>query len=520
MNDPIAVVHKESHDQNKVPHTLHQKIISVAELLSVASLTIPEYQRPYKWDKSNLASLFNDIKTQSDKPAYRLGTIVLHRSENDEGNAVLNIVDGQQRTLTLMLTVLAINTLYKNNYSEDVKPAHKVLEHLIKKVEAFSKEQEFKSDISQWNLHTNFQEITRIISRGDFTPVHIDFLLNRCEVVVFILDDASEAFQFFDSQNSRGKDLYPHDLLKAFHLREFNTDNEKLKATTVAYWENLDDNELASLFSMHLYRIRQWSKGKSAQTFSKQDVSEFKGISLDKKDLPPYAKNLVITHHYIDDYNASVHRNIAGETMPFPFGLDQTIINGKHFFEMVAHYHRFIKDIKKVVTHNSSYTGVKENLCTAMTSQQNNCCSVILYDRILDSRASAIIHTLNTYEKRNRDGDQYTHNLFNNSIIYYIDKFGTQYLSQAVELLFIRAYKVRLQQYAVKLTTLDNHAKNKGIFRLIREATLAKEVTNQGASTLHTEDVKDYNHRSKDSVRDLIEANELYKLYGWLNYVD
>ena len=37
-------------------------------------------------------------------------------------------------------------------------------------------------------------------------------------MVEVVLQDISEAFQFFDSQNARGKDLEPHDLLKAYHL--------------------------------------------------------------------------------------------------------------------------------------------------------------------------------------------------------------------------------------------------------------------------------------------------------------
>ena len=86
----------------------NRTIISVKQLLSECLLTIPEYQRPYKWNQHNIASLFNDIKTQCDKPAYRLGTIVLHKSKDKDDKDVLNIVDGQQRTLTLMLTVMAI----------------------------------------------------------------------------------------------------------------------------------------------------------------------------------------------------------------------------------------------------------------------------------------------------------------------------------------------------------------------------------------------------------------------------
>lgn len=41
-------------------------------------------------------------------------------------------------------------------------------------------------------------------------------------MVVITVDKISEAFQLFDSQNTRGRALYPHDLLKAYHLREIH----------------------------------------------------------------------------------------------------------------------------------------------------------------------------------------------------------------------------------------------------------------------------------------------------------
>ena len=232
----------------------NRTIISVKQLLNECLLTIPEYQRPYKWNQHNIASLFNDIKTQCNKPAYRLGTIVLHKSKDKDDKDVLNIVDGQQRTLTLMLTVMAIIKHYRADNSTEpteIKAIGKILGELANTVPVLAKKQEFSSDISIYNLHSNFQEILRIISRGELSIEHIDFLLNQCEVVIFILKDESEAFQFFDSQNSRGKELYPHDLLKAFHLREFSAYDERLnpniKAQTVAHWESLEDDELNRL---------------------------------------------------------------------------------------------------------------------------------------------------------------------------------------------------------------------------------------------------------------------------------
>ena len=67
------------------------------------------------------------------------------------------------------------------------------------------------------------------------------FFYQKCQVVKVVLYDVSEAFQFFDSQNARGVDLAPHDLLKAFHLREMqNNVSEKKQTKIVETWENTE----------------------------------------------------------------------------------------------------------------------------------------------------------------------------------------------------------------------------------------------------------------------------------------
>src|SRR5699024_9216732 len=77
-----------------------KEIISVEQLLTM-DLCIPNYQRPYKWTEKNMNQLFNDILEASTKmlSEYRLGTIVIH--EHADGK--LDIVDGQQRTISLYL---------------------------------------------------------------------------------------------------------------------------------------------------------------------------------------------------------------------------------------------------------------------------------------------------------------------------------------------------------------------------------------------------------------------------------
>ena len=80
-------------------------IIKVEGLLQKQNLEIPPYQRPYKWTEKNVNQLIDDIIENSGnkKSAYRLGTLVLYEKDNK-----LEIVDGQQQTITLALIAYSI----------------------------------------------------------------------------------------------------------------------------------------------------------------------------------------------------------------------------------------------------------------------------------------------------------------------------------------------------------------------------------------------------------------------------
>ena len=77
------------------------------------TLTVPEYQRPYKWTARNAIQLLDDIidAKNNDKEVYRVGTLILHKDKDNEGNERYNIVDGQQRTITFSLLLYALYAL-------------------------------------------------------------------------------------------------------------------------------------------------------------------------------------------------------------------------------------------------------------------------------------------------------------------------------------------------------------------------------------------------------------------------
>jgi hypothetical protein len=422
------------------------KIISVKELLENDNLKIPLYQRPYKWTTKNVNQLIDDILTHKKKSEYRLGTLVVHNKHDN----ISDIVDGQQRTITLTLIAYAITQ--KPEKSNEEQKALKNFEPKLLNLE-------FANDISKANIQKNYNQIERRIA--DFDEYAICFFLEKCTLVEVVLSDISEAFQFFDSQNARGKDLEPHDLLKAFHLREMhNFSTEEERKQTVEKWESMDTDKLSRLFSQYLFRIRNWSKGYSAKYFSKNDIAVFKGVSQDIEENYPFAAMLRIAHFYIDEYNKSFHRDIDKKTMSFPFQIDETIINGKRFFEMIEHYQKMIDNVKSKSEEEVFDKKSKEWI-----------------------KKYPVLETIKTYDGCFRTGDSYIRNLFYCGLIHYIDKFGEKNLSKAIYNIFVWAYSLRLKLKSVGLVSVDNYALNKRhsqiqLFKTIKESINPNDILN------------------------------------------
>lgn len=421
---------------------LHPQIIRVRDLFAKENLTIPNYQRPYKWTSKNVNQLIDDIVKHQNKSAYRFGTIVFYRDEEQR----LNVVDGQQRTITLLLIALAIYTNQGRLKDSMAKSKVKALES------QWFNDLTFRNLVSLHNIRDNYREIARRVE--DFDVATVLFFYEKCELVEVILQDVSEAFQFFDSQNARGKDLEPHDLLKAFHLREMaEVSSEQERMQSVANWENQDVEQLKIVFANFLYRIRNWSKGLPARYFTKNETDLFKGISPSIKEPFPFADLYRIGHFYVDGYNQDSNRCIDRNKLKYPFQIDQIIINGKRFFEMIDNYMNVLNDIKTIENQSK--------------------------------KAKRIYHTIETYEGRNRTGDKYVRNLFDCCLIYYWDKFGAVEMDRAVEKFFIWAYSLRLIMQNVQLASIDIYAlEAPHVFKTIKEALHPNEVLNIKLSPL------------------------------------
>lgn len=408
------------------------------EICSVGSLpfndfVIPPYQRPYKWTAKNVNQLISDILAFKERKQYRLGTLVLH---NDE------IVDGQQRIITL---ALLIRIMYNALKDEKVKESYSDID---KKINAFSNSDKV-SFSNRYTLHNVIENIHTIESRkADFDQQLFDFLLTKCEFVVVRLNSISEAFQFFDSQNARGKDLAAHDLLKAYHLREISTLSQE-DSNNIDEWQNKPTSFLREVF-LTLFRAKRWSRGKWGRRFTKDHTDLFKGISLSDGKRYPFYQMEVIAHIFSSMYNQDPIRAIDRNHIEYPFNLDDQIINGGRFFDMIRHYMNLYEHIR-------------------------------LYRKSLPdgSQAKEILNLITSYNGSGRTGDGYIRDMFYTLLLYYVDRFGEEELDKVIPQFFIWAYKLRLQLSAVQLAFIDNYATAwDSMFRYVYDAKTPYDIIN------------------------------------------
>lgn len=374
---------------NSKPH-----IWSIDKLLG-KNLIIPDYQRPYKWTDKNITELILDIQKsieESRKYAnfkYRIGTVILHINEHNE----YEIVDGQQRILSLILLKLYLDSKFT---------CHLLGTKILNK-------------ITQKNLHDNYATIREWFSsisdveKGLFN----DAQKNILEVVVIAVDKIGEAFQLFDSQNTRGRALYPHDLLKAYHLREIHDKYEMQNA--VVKWESKDPKAIRDLFDLYLFPIWNWAKCRKCGNFTSADIDIYKGI--EEKYGYTYA-----------------HR--ANKAMPY-FLLTEPFISGSDFFEMVDHYMQMLHNIKEEIVTNQAFQFIK---------------LIITNGKDVDSAEE-----LDKFFKSSSVGLNHARNLFFCALLCYYDRFHN-FDVMAVKKLFTWAMMIRIDMQHLGFDTINRYA--------------------------------------------------------------
>lgn len=404
------------------------RILSVEELLKL-DLVIPSYQRPYKWTEKNIRELILDIQKGIEDAKkypnfkYRVGTVILYQ-END--TKPYEIVDGQQRILSFLLLKLCLNPDFTCSLLSAT----------------------FSDKVTLGNLHSNSDRIREWCSSvDDGVKEAFDKALSEVlEVVVLTVGELSEAFQLFDSQNTRGCELYPHDLLKAYHLREIHDKYDMQRA--VLKWESKNPKSIRELFDSYLFPLWNWSKRRKSGRFTAAEIDLYKGI---------------------EESSGYTYAHRANKAMPY-FLLSEPLISGRDFFEMVDHYMQMLHSIKQELVENPDLGDVKKLLI-----EDPNKVDRVNTPEELDKAC-----------KSSSTGMNHARNLFFCALLCYYDRFHN-FDPMAVKKLFTWAMMLRvdmnhlgfdtINRYAIGLGDKDRYTNTEPVISLISTARRHTEIS-------------------------------------------
>lgn len=272
---------------------LESKDGSLSTVKNEYQLTIPDYQRIYCWEEKNVIQLLDDILNYTEK-IYHLGNIILHKKQATKN---YDVVDGQQRLVTLALLLLEIEGAINFNFLNEVFESDEALEYI-----AYNK-----------FLIKNYVE--------NNSSIHdkISDILNNLEFSVLIIQEGTLdlAYTFFSNQNSRGKSLSDYSLLKAHHLRFIYIPEQA--EYLAKRWDSIqldDENDesvelLPKTFDKYLFRLRKWMRKKEWSNDEQYKVkTEFEAAPI-IKEIPPFGEQ---------------------------FFFNESIQGGTHFFAYADHF--------------------------------------------------------------------------------------------------------------------------------------------------------------------------------------
>ena len=374
------------------------------QLMISGNYIIPSYQRKYTWTAQNVNLLCRDLLRAANekRKSYHLGTIILHSAKDNNAGNEFFIVDGQQRLRTIS------RLLSQEIFSEE-------------KNLAMEKQFTDKDEAMIWSTFQSF---------GEEDCARILDMLRASTVVCIAVNDITESFQLFSTQNGRGKPLSPENLLKAFHFHEMKKSIPPKKSPRDydVEWEDenrelagpsgIDGKLLHQVLGEHLYRIRCWLRGRFPEVaFSSENISAFKGLTIEK-DSSARAR--------VPLQNLSLLRRKGNENDPDlaprdgmdPYGfIDQPIVNGEDFFGYVKTYIRAYKNLfgteeKNRIAALSPFYAFYNDFCLC-------------------------------YPRAGRRGDTYARHVFQSLCLYCYDRFGSRGLNECLRELYCFAYYER-----------------------------------------------------------------------------
>lgn len=272
---------------------------TVSDLLTGSILEIPRNQRRYVWKEEHWKDLLNDldfaiVNNNHDKKHF-IGSIVLKEESTINGINHYTIIDGQQRTFTIVLFLSSIMQLLKErNMKDDFMGNARLListdlknqSSCIINSDYYISLSSIVKEICNWNNTNGLNEILRKNVRNNTIekPIkncllfYYNELKKRTNDDIIIIRNAlietnfveiiattdEDSYTIFEILNARGQILEDHELLKNYIMRYIRPqEQEKIDEVKIKWTEYIDKglNNNIKKFFKH-YTTHKYSVGK------------------------------------------------------------------------------------------------------------------------------------------------------------------------------------------------------------------------------------------------------------------
>lgn len=280
---------------------------------------IPSYQRPYSWEYDQCFQLYKDLMDAFEKQEdYFIGNIILAKSSNQEDDKRYQVVDGQQRIISLWLLLKSLSVLYTEmtvlnkvleieSWKGDKKYARVKSEifeasdgddlEIIYRWEKENFDQKLKEVLNNKNqinerkcngrIETNcmlfYHWLSHFHSKNTIEEGEkfVEYLLTRVSLLPIVLignsiDEANaKALVIFETINNRGMNLEDADIFKAkLYDKAKRNNKEKEFIKSWVDFKGACDNlgfQVDDIFRYYSHIIR----GKQGITISEKNLRDF-----------------------------------------------------------------------------------------------------------------------------------------------------------------------------------------------------------------------------------------------------
>ena len=286
---------------------------SIESLLSdkKADFLIPDYQRPYSWEKEQCETLWTDLETfafpggDSSKfdtdDEYFLGPIVTYKNKDGKQE----VIDGQQRLTTIMLLLRGFYKLFTKMKDKDATKTRERIEKCVWKSDEMGvpdldklkilsdvvtddEKDEFitilKTGVTTDDMQSKYAENYRYFEEKiegflhDYPAYIAKFpvrIMSNCILLPIEADSQSTALRIFSTLNDRGMALSDSDIFKAKFYEYYSSLGRKDEFITK--WKDLAElcgeiffpskgTPVDDLFTRYMYYIRAKEGNKDTTT--------------------------------------------------------------------------------------------------------------------------------------------------------------------------------------------------------------------------------------------------------------